>query len=117
MKMLFSFILLSIVICNQQTYCQANKNSIIVWSVRIMQSQLQLSDRQTTGVLDLITKQSSSADSLGQNTFLKVEDRGKELEKMQAKYEKPLKDLLSNDQWKRYKAVEAERIAMSRGPG
>lgn len=109
MKFVFSFIQITIILFySQHAYCQVNSDSAIAWTVKLMQSQLQLSSGQTTSVLELIKKHRGSADSLGRNKVLNIEDRGKELEKMQTRFEKLLKDELSNNQWKQYKNIQAE---------
>jgi hypothetical protein len=88
-------------------YAQVNKDSLLERSLRDMQKQLQLNGDQTEAIHTLMKKQRNTRDELYLNKSLKIEDRGKELEKMQTQYEKDLKKILSNNQWKQYKEIEA----------
>jgi hypothetical protein len=72
-----------------------------------MQSKLNLSDDQKGAVLLSIKNRNEQLDSLQQNNSLKIDERGKELVKIQNRYDRQLKGIFDKSQWKEYKEIES----------
>ena len=90
-----------------QGYCQANNDTSLAATVRVLQRKLSLQDGQAKAVLSFVKKQRNQSDSLSSNKTLLLEDRGKELVKIQNQYEQQLKGILTKEQWNQYKEIEA----------
>src|SRR4051794_36197315 len=108
MKVFVSII--SIMICIGfccHCYCQINRDSAVARSINVLQSKLGLSDNQAEAVVFLMKKQNEQLDSLQHTNTLKIDQRGKELVKMQNGYEQRLKGILNKGQWKEYKQIES----------
>jgi hypothetical protein len=86
---------------------QTNRDSAAARSIIIIQSKLGLSDNQVRAISLLMQKQNEQLDGLQQNRSLKIDERGKELVKIQNGYEQQLKGILNKGQWKEYKEIES----------
>jgi hypothetical protein len=86
---------------------QTNRDSAIARSISLMQIKLSLSDNQVRAILLSLQKQNEQLDSLEQNSSLKIDQRGKELVRIQNGYVQQLKAVFNKDQWKEYKEIES----------
>lgn len=107
MKVFFSLILITVfMILYTEAGAQENRDMSDARAIRDLQNRLNLTQSQSEAILLLKKDQGRYLDSLGGSKSLTIEDRGKELRKMVKHYNGQVKDILTLDQWEKYKQIE-----------